>query len=80
MRQNAKKTALSRRLLCALLCIAFLFGALMLSACDSSDADASVEDGSEAGTDAGKSEFTLDENGMVDVLSHSFLLEILNIF
>ena len=68
MRQNAKKTALSRRLLCALLCIAFLFGALMLSACNSNDVDPSADGKDEAATDAGTPEFTLDENGMVDVL------------
>ena len=68
MKQNANTTALSRRLLCFLLCFALLLGATMLTACNSNDADATIGDGDEAATDAGKNGFTLDENGMVDVL------------
>lgn len=66
MKQNAKMKALSHRFLCALLCISFLFGALMLTACNSDDA-VSGEEGSET-ADASENKFTLDENGMVDVL------------
>ena len=68
MKKNAKIKALSRRLLCALLCVAFLLGTLMLTACDSDETDGAVEATDEAATDEGKSQFTLDENGMADVL------------
>ena len=68
MKKNAKIKALSRRLLCALLCIAFLLGTLMLTACNSDEADGAADATDDKATDAGKTEFVLDENGMVDVL------------
>ena len=69
MKQNAKTTALLRRLLCALLCFTLLIGAALLTSCTPEDADAvDQENGSEEATDANENEFTLDENGMVDVL------------
>ena len=67
MKKNAKAIALSRRLLCALLCIAFLLGIAMLTSCNS-DADSAEEESDGAATGQSKDEFTLDENGMVDVL------------
>ena len=67
MKKNAKAIALSRRLLCALLCIAFLLGMAMLTSCNS-DADSAEEESDGAATGQSKDEFTLDENGMVDVL------------
>ena len=66
MKPNATKTALLRRLICVLLCLSFLIGMLALTSCNVEDA--AGEEGTEAATDTNGNEFTLDENGMVDVL------------
>lgn len=64
MKPNAKTISPWRRLLCVLLCFSFLLGVLALTACNGED----PADTAEGATDTVEHDFTLDENGMVDVL------------